>query len=192
VRGKAHANTEFGAKLHISTDDGGYVRIERLSFDVFNESEDLTEATEAYRSRTGHYPSRLLADQIYRNRSNLAWCKEHGIRLSGPKLGRPPKDGDARRFTKALESKDAADRNVVEGVFGTAKCAYGLDPVAARLEETTKTVIGLAILAFNLKKLLKTSSSAILRALITRIKRVIRALGCDRWWGSWNYWLVTE
>ena len=40
VRGKAHANTEFGAKLHISMVDG-YARIERLYFDAFNEATDF-------------------------------------------------------------------------------------------------------------------------------------------------------
>ncbi len=39
--------------------------------------------------RTGHYPERLLADPIYRTRDNRKFCKLHGIRLSGPKLGRP-------------------------------------------------------------------------------------------------------
>jgi hypothetical protein len=29
---------------------------------------------------------------IYRNRENLRLCKQHGIRLSGPSLGRPKKD----------------------------------------------------------------------------------------------------
>ena len=43
VRGKAHANTEFGAKLHISLVDG-YARLERLDFEPFNESEDLWRA----------------------------------------------------------------------------------------------------------------------------------------------------
>ena len=41
VRGKAHANTEFGAKLHISLSDG-YIRIERLDFESYNEAEDPT------------------------------------------------------------------------------------------------------------------------------------------------------
>ena len=31
----------------------------------------------------------VLTDQIYRTRENRSYCKEHGIRLSGPKLGRP-------------------------------------------------------------------------------------------------------
>jgi hypothetical protein len=30
--------------------------------------------------------------QIYRTRSNPAFCQRHGIRLSGPRLGRPTKE----------------------------------------------------------------------------------------------------
>ena len=41
VRGKAHANTEFGAKLHISMVDG-YAKIEHLSFDAYNEATDFS------------------------------------------------------------------------------------------------------------------------------------------------------
>jgi len=192
VRGKANANTEFGAKVHISTDDGGYVRVERMSFDVFNESEDLVGAVEAYRDRTGYYPDRLLADQIYRNRSNYAWCRDRGIRLSGPKLGRPPKDAEVTRTAKALEKRDAADRNVVEGVFGTAKTAYGAGRVAARLQETTKTVISMAFLVLNLKKMLDASLADIVEALIAGLKDIIQHIVGKHRWSSWNYRLVTE
>jgi hypothetical protein len=90
VRGKANANTEFGAKLHVSLEDG-YGRVERLDFEAYNESEDLPKIVERFRERTGHYPKRLLSDKIYRTRDNLTYCKEHGIRLSGPPLGVPEK-----------------------------------------------------------------------------------------------------
>ena len=55
VRGKAHANTEFGAKLHISMVDG-YAKIERLSFDAYNEATDFFNAVEGYRQEHGCYP----------------------------------------------------------------------------------------------------------------------------------------
>ena len=42
----------------------------------------LRQTIEKYRERTGHYPTRALAENIYRNRDNLNFCKEHGIRLS--------------------------------------------------------------------------------------------------------------
>ena len=39
-------------------------------FDAYNESDVLIAAAERYFERTGHYPERILADKIYRNRSN--------------------------------------------------------------------------------------------------------------------------
>lgn len=63
-----------------------------MSFDAYNEAKNLKDMVERYRKRTSHFPSRVLADKIYRNRDNLAYCKLHHIRLSGPALGRPKKD----------------------------------------------------------------------------------------------------
>ncbi len=61
----------------------------------------------------------------------------------------------------------------MEGVFGTTKTAYGLAPVRTRLEETTKTVICMAILVFNLKKRLRTSLSCFLERAIAWLLRPI-------------------
>ena len=61
VWGKPHANTEFGAKLHISLVDG-YARIERLDFEAFNEAEDFWKAVYRYHDRYGRWPERILAD----------------------------------------------------------------------------------------------------------------------------------
>ncbi len=72
VRGKAKSPTEFGAKLDMSIDETGFARLERLSFDPYNEGDVLIGAIENYRQRTGHYPERVLVDQIYRNRSMCA------------------------------------------------------------------------------------------------------------------------
>lgn len=82
VRGKAKTPTEFGVKLDLSIDDNGMARIEKQSFDAYNESDVLIGAVENYYERTGRYPKRVLADKIYRNRKNLKYCKEQGIRLS--------------------------------------------------------------------------------------------------------------
>lgn len=150
VRGKVKANTEFGAKLHVSLEDG-YGRVERLDFEAYNESEDLPKIVERYRERTGHYPKRLLADKIYRTRNNLAYCKEHDIRLSGPPLGRPRKDELRDRKS---EYQDACERNAIEGLFGTGKRSYGLDVVMAKLQNTSVTVIMVAVMAMNLKRLI--------------------------------------
>ncbi len=115
VRGKAGAAMEFGAKVAISLENG-YSRIEKLSWDPFNEAATLQESAERYWERNGCYPGVILADRIYRNRANLNYCKEHGIRLSGPKLGRPPKSL-MMKAEKLIERQDAKNRNAVEGKF---------------------------------------------------------------------------
>jgi len=54
VRGKAGKKVEFGAKLSASCFEG-YVFLDRMSWDSFNESGDLKAQVEAYRSFTGYY-----------------------------------------------------------------------------------------------------------------------------------------
>jgi hypothetical protein len=62
-----------------------------MSFNSFNEGSFLIEAVENYKERFGFYPESVMADTIFRNRDNLTWLKKNGIRISGPKLGRPIK-----------------------------------------------------------------------------------------------------
>ena len=149
VRGKVQAPVEFGAKLGISI-AGGYVRLEHQSFDAYNESENLQEVIERYHERMGKWPERVLADKIYRNRANLAFCKEHHIRLSGPALGRPPKQPTD---DKKAEYRDNCDRVEVERAFSYAKHKFGLGLIRARLKESTHSAIALAIVALNLARI---------------------------------------
>ena len=155
VRGKAHARTEFGAKVHISMVDG-YARIERISFEAFNEVGDFFKAVEGFKEHYGHYPERVLVDKIYRNRETIAWCKERGIQITGPALGRPPKDKEITKEAKKQEYQDICDRNIVEGEFGTGKRAYGLNRIMAHLPDTSFCVIGVALLCMNLAKRLRS------------------------------------
>ena len=150
VRGKAAAPLEFGAKMDLSRDEKGMARIEKMSFDAYNESDVLIAAAERYFERTGHYPERILADKIYRNRNNLAYCREHRIRLSGPSLGRPKKNAVTDRKT---EYKDNADRIAVERAFALAKQKYGLGLITNRLDETTRSSIALSVIAMNVDRI---------------------------------------
>ena len=151
VRGKANAAVEFGAKLDISIDSDGYARIEKISFDAYNESVCLKEAVERFQKRTGHYPKRVLADQIYRTRENRSFCKENGIRLSGPKLGRP--NPVTNKADKKLEYQDNTDRIAVEREISTEKRCYGLGSIVTKLEETQLTSIALSVFVANLFKI---------------------------------------
>ncbi|EHQ90847.1 LOW QUALITY PROTEIN: transposase family protein [Desulfosporosinus youngiae DSM 17734] len=161
VRGKASAKVEFGAKVAISIEKG-FCRIEKLSWDAFNEAETLIDSVERYRARNGCYPEAVLADKIYRNRKNLAYCKNHNIRLSGPKLGRP--SGDAlKKVEKAIERMDAKMRNAVEGKFGEGKRKYGLDRVYAKLKETAECMISMQFFVMNLEHKLRVLFVQILK-----------------------------
>ena len=149
VRGKAGKPVEFGAKLDISVVDG-WTRLEFCSFDAYNEAGNLRAMVERFRAREGHYPSRILADKIYRNRENLSYCKERGIRLSGPALGRPRK-GDIR--DKAQDYLDECERVEVERRFSLAKRKCGMGLVTAKLQETAAHVIAMSVLVLNLRKI---------------------------------------
>lgn len=168
VRGKAKAPVEFGTKLDVSLDERGMARIERMSFDAYNESDVLKQAVENYKARTGHYPERVLVDQIYRTRANLAFCKEHGIRVSGPALGRPKKNFKA---DKKVEYKDNTDRIAVERAFALAKHSYGLGLVVTKRGETTRSSIALSILAMNLSRIIAGSLRHFLILNFSRCKQ---------------------
>jgi hypothetical protein len=152
IRGKASADTEFGAKVAISVENG-FTRCEVLSWDAFNEGITLIESAEKYKARTGYYPAAILADSIYRNRENRAFCKKEHIRLSGPKLGRKTEKIIKQEQKQAYI--DNCDRNEVEGKFGEAKRKYTLGRIMAKLPETSASTIMLNILVMNLEKRLR-------------------------------------
>jgi transposase, IS5 family len=167
VRGKQTANVEFGAKISIGMCDG-YSRIERLDWDAYSEAADLIAAAERHRERMGHYPERILADKIYRNHDNLQYCKLHGIRLNGPKLGRPPQDKALYTEQKRQERDEAGERNAVEGKFGEGKRRYGLGRVMTRLQNTSEVSIHVTFLVMNLEKWMRNILFAFFRTLFER------------------------
>lgn len=152
-RGKRPNPTEFGQKLHLSVVDG-YTYLEQTSWRNFNEGGDLIAAVEDYLRKFNCYPLAVLADKIYQTRANRAYCKEHGIRLSGPALGRK-KVGENGQKEKRQMYRDACERNAVEGRNGNAKRRYGLDLIAAKLDETAKTEAALILVAMNAAHKLK-------------------------------------
>lgn len=155
VRGKARCNVEFGTKISLSVTGDGFTFLDRLSHDPYNEGEDLKAQARAYRRRHGHYPEVICADQIYRTRANRAFCKRHGIRLSGPRLGRPKNDPELVAEAKRQFADDQRQRNAVEGKIGQGKRRFGLGLIREKLAVTQGTAIAMTILAMNLEKLLQ-------------------------------------
>jgi hypothetical protein len=152
VRGKAGTAVEFGAKLSASCVDG-YIFLDRISWDNFNESADLKSQAEAYKEFTGFYPESVHVDKIYRTRENRAWCKERGIRMSGVPLGRPRLD--VSKEVKKQASEDEKIRNAIEGKFGQGKRRFSISRVMAKLPDTSQTAIAITFLVMNLSRILK-------------------------------------
>jgi len=178
-RGKAGSDTEFGAKISASVVDG-FIFSDRISWDNFNESGDLIEQIKTYRSRKGYYPESVHADKIYRTRTNRKFCKDHGIRMSGPPLGRPPKQTEENKAeiqaAKKLARQDEVDRIPIEGKFGVSKRRYSLSRLMTKLSVTSETSVVLTFLVMNLEKWFKTIFLFLFRVQILRSKKALNAL----------------
>ena len=153
-RGKPGAATEFGAKISVSLING-YSFVDRVSWDSYNESGDLIGQAEKYHQRFGYWPESVHADKIYRTRANLRFCKKHGIRLSGPTLGRPPGETATQKEIRQQIYRDEVARNAIEGKFGQAKRRFCLGRIMCKLARTSESAILLTFLVMNLDRWLK-------------------------------------
>ncbi|MBD2548873.1 transposase, partial [Microcystis elabens FACHB-917] len=154
VRGKAGKKTEFGAKISIS-DDNGFVDVDRISWDNYNEANDLIERAEQYKEDRGYYPARICADSIYMTSGNKAFCTANGIRLSGRPRKKLVKAEVQTAEQQELFKSDLRKRSVIEGRIGTSKRKYGLDRIMTKLLETSRTVITMAFFVMNTEKILR-------------------------------------
>jgi len=163
VRGKTNANVEFGAKIQMSIMNG-ITFLEDLSWDAFNEGTRLINTVENYKRRFGYYPKKVFADKIYCNRDNRTKLKMLKIDLVAKPLGRP---------SLAVDNHiRPGDRNPIEGKFGQAKTAYGMNRIKARLHDTSESWIASIVLVLNLIKLIGRAS---LRQIVTTFKQLVVA-----------------
>jgi len=179
ARGKARSAFEFGAKVSLSVVDG-YCRVDRLSWDPYNESTDLKNQIDDYRKRYGYYPESVHADKIYRTRENLQYCKDHAIRITGPKLGRPYKPTDEnkqlRRELRKQERIDEGIRSSVEGIFGVAKRSHTLGLIRTKLRETSETSIMMVFFMMNLERILKERLRLLFVAVWQLVKNLVHRM----------------
>ena len=154
VRGKARAAVEFGAKISVSVRNG-FAFLHKISWDPYNECEDLISQAKKYKQEHGCYPERICADRIYINTKNRNFCTRNNIRLSGKRLGRPPKNPEVNAAHKQQLSADQRRRNEVEGVFGSGKRKYPLQLIMARLPRGAETSISMAFLVMCAEMILR-------------------------------------
>ena len=149
VRGKQGKGVEFGAKLGLSLMDG-FMTKDNLSWDAYNESQDLIKQAEAWKALFGYYPELIQADKIYATNQNRKWCKEKGIRLTASPKGKPRQQS---AYQKARSKKEYAERNAIEGRIGNAKQAYSLNEIKARLKATSQTWIAATLFVMNISRM---------------------------------------
>lgn len=147
VRGKEGKKVEFGSKIQLSLFNGFSI-IDKLEWDNFNEGTCLKYSVENYKTRFGFYPEKVLADKIYSTRENRKYLKELGIKLDARPLGRPSKEALSNHVSPG-------ERNPIEGKFGQAKVAYGMNNILAKLKNTSESWVGSIILVLNLVKLMR-------------------------------------
>jgi hypothetical protein len=158
--------------------DNGITFLDEISWDAFNEGCHLEEYLEQYRSRHKCYPRELLADKIYCTRANRAMLKIKGITLKSKPLGRPS------LASALLNHVSPGERNPIEGKFGQAKTAYGMNRIKARLKDTSQSWIASIVPVLNLVRLAGTA----LLCLIVKMAKCLMAILSEFNSTRINYW----
>jgi len=171
VRGKAGKRTEFGAKISGVVIDG-YVYLDNLSWNAYNEQEDLIQAVGAYRDRFGYDPESVNADKIYWNRKNRSYLKSEGINLyGGSPLGRPVIKDQMSIDQRNKHREQSNRRNWIEAKFGEGKRKYGLGLVMAKTARTSESWIAMVIFVMNLARQMRNLSLSLFLSLIKMVKK---------------------
>jgi hypothetical protein len=139
----------------------------------YNEVEDLKRIVEEYHERYGFYPEAVCADKIYRSRGSHEFCKEHDIRLSGPRLGRPHVDPNKKRELERIERNDEQMRIPIEGKIGEGKRCYTLDRLCTKLKETSETAIMMSFIVMNLARFTRDRTRSLLFALLNLLTAML-------------------
>ena len=128
--------------------------------------------------------SRSMPTRSTGRERNRAWCKARGIRLSGPALGRPPKDSEenAQRAAaaKAQMRADEIARIPMKGKFGNAKRGGSLSRVMAKLRATSVSVVNIATTVLNLDTRLRKLFCRLLECLLRQAHYIVAELGTGR------------
>jgi hypothetical protein len=143
VRGKTITKVEFGTKIHVSIIDS-ISFLYRISLYAFSEVIHMVEYLEKYKVRFGCSPRELLPDKIYSNNINRVDFKNKRFQTITKPIGRP----------SAVQNHVSPRKcNPIDGKFGQAETAYGLDHFQAILRNRSESWITSIILELNLIKL---------------------------------------
>ena len=179
VRGKSKSPVEFGMKISIGVVNG-YSFIDTMTFDPYNEGEhdEFKKVIEKYVKRFGCCPKRVLADKIYRTKANRDYCKQHGIHISGPKLG---KRGKNYKELLRQELKEVGERNAVEGKFGNGKRKLGTNLIKGKTQETSGSMVCMDIFILNMEHRIRSLASYA-HFWIFILNKLLEQAEVSSWW----------
>jgi hypothetical protein len=129
--------------------------VDRISWDNYNEANDLIARAEHYKEERGCYPARICADSIYMTSDTKKFCEANNIRLSGRPRKRQVEAEVQTAEQQELFKSDLRKRSMIEGRIGTGKRKYGLDQILTKLVETSRTLITMAFFVMNAEKILR-------------------------------------
>ena len=153
VRGKAGKPVEFGPKAELRLVDG-YLLLDWMSFDNFNEAKKLKESIRLYEERFEKKPEKMIGDGIYGNRDNRNYLKGEGIRSALKPLGRKSKTAEYQKGKRWIK-KQQRIRNRIEGFIGHAKEHFGLNKIRYKIDGGAEIWVRMGLLAMNLDTALK-------------------------------------
>ena len=143
VRGKAGRDVEFGPKASVTLVDG-YLFLDKLSSDAYNEGTALSDSLRQHERRFGKKPEVVIADKIYGSKKNREMLCEEKIKAAFVPLGRK---GLLTRKIEQWVKRKQRKRSQIEGFIGVAKVHRGLERLVYKDEELN---IRLGLLAMNL------------------------------------------
>jgi len=153
VRGKDGKRVEFGPKGQLSLIDG-YLFLDFMSFENFNEANKMIESIRLYDERFGKKPKEMIGDGIYGNRDNRRYLKDEEIRSALKPLGRKAKTKEYEKEKRWIKKKQRL-RNRIEGFIGHAKEHFGLDKIRYKINGGSEIWVRMSLLMMNLDTALK-------------------------------------
>ncbi len=145
VRGKESKRVEFGAKVTKSQVDGINI-IEHLSFDAYNECNDLKLCIINHKQRFGDCVA-ISADKIYATNANRKYLSSQKIESNFIPKGNKGKYEEQKKVLRKALDKERATR--LEGSFGNEKNHYSLQKIKARTQATEVVWIFFGIFTAN-------------------------------------------
>ena len=107
---------------------------------------------------------------IFRARENLKYCKERGIHLECPKLGKPFKIQQKPDNTRNYNGWNSGERREIARHFGTEKRWYSLDCIVIKSKEKSEARIHSIVIYMNPWK----KHRLLLRSLFSWLRMMIQ------------------